>query len=282
MATPALTLSRKTLWGFVAFSHGWTWLFWMIAALLGTSIWRPPAVFFFVLGGMGVLLGGLVMTRHTSGVDGLRDLGRRIVDPTRITARWWMVILLFFPTLTLLAGALAGTIGTSPQPFDLAGVLQRVADPASLAAMMAFTLIVGPLPEEIGWRGYLLDQVQRRWPALSAALVVGLLNWIWHLPLFFLPGYAEAFRAIPPSMLEMFFVVLPAVILYTWVYNNTGRSVLAAMLFHFGGNFWGEFSGLSAEAQTYRMVLTIIAVAIILWWSSPATLHRKPEPALGH
>jgi membrane protease YdiL (CAAX protease family) len=144
---------------------------------------------------------------------------------------------------------------------------------------MAFTLIIGPLPEEIGWRGYLLDQVQTRWHALSAALLVGLLNWVWHYPLFFMPGFSAAFRAIPPNMLQMIFVVLPAGILYAWVYNNTGRSVLAAILFHFGGNFWGEFFGLAAEAQTIRIVLTIIAVALILRWYSPLTLRRDLKPA---
>ena len=282
MTSISAIFSRKTIWGFLAFSHGWTWFFWFLASLWGTTVWRPPAIFFFVLGGMGVLLGGIVMTRLTYGVDGLRDLARRIIDPTRIPGRWWAVILLFFPALTLLAGALARLIGVTQQPFDLSGVVQRLAHPAGLAAMIGFTLIIGPLPEEIGWRGYLLDQVQARWHALSAGLLVGLLNWLWHFPLFLLPGYSDAFRAIPPSMLQLFFVVLPAGLLYTWVYDNTRRSVLAVILFHFAGNFWGEFFGLAVEAQTIRVVLTIIAVAFIVWWWGPTTLRRGLEPVLGH
>ncbi len=281
MTSTASTLLRKSLWGFVAFSHGWTWFFWIIAGLTCTSIWHPSAIFFFILGGLGVLLGGVVMTRVIRGADGLIDLGRRIVDVTRITSRWWAVLLLFFPMLTLLAGMLARVMGDM-QPFNLSAVAQYIANPASLATMIIFTFIIGPLPEEIGWRGYLLDQLQTRWSALLAGLFVGLLNWVWHYPLFFLPGYADAFRAIPPSMLQMFFVVVPAVLLYTWVYNNTGRSVLATMLFHFGGNFWGEFFGLSLQAQTIRMVITIIAVTFIVWWWGPITLRRESQPAAMH
>ncbi len=279
MTTTASTLSRKTILGFLAFSHGWTWFFWIVASLLATSIWQPPAVYGFVLGGLGVLLGGIIMTRLTYGMDGLGDLARRIVDARRITGRWWAVILLFFPVMTLLSGILALATGATLQPFDLQGVAQRLANPASLAAMIPFTLIIGPLPEEIGWRGYLLDQVkarlQVRWRALSAGLIVGLLNWIWHLPLFYLPGYSDVFRTVPPTMLQMFFIVVPAVVLYTWIYYNTGRSVLAAILLHFGGNFWGEFFGLSTEAQTVRMILTIISVALIVWRWGPATLQRE-------
>ncbi len=280
MATTALTLSRKSLWGFIAFSHGWTWFFWVVAGLMGTSIWQPPALIFFVLGGLGVLLGGVVMTRLTGGADGLRDLGRRIVDTSRITGRWWAVILLFFPLLTLLAGLLARLLGDT-QPFDLSGIAQRITNPLSLATMVLFTFAIGPLPEEIGWRGYLLDQMQTRWSALIAGLFVGLLNWIWHAPLFIIPGFGDAFRAIPPNMFQMFVVVVPAVLLYTWVYNNTGRSVLATMLFHFGGNFWGEFFGVSAQAQTIRMVLTIIAVVFVIWWWGPASFRRKSKLASG-
>jgi membrane protease YdiL (CAAX protease family) len=276
-STPS-TFSGKAVWGFVVFSHGWTWFFWMVAALFGATIWRPPALIFFIIGGLGVLLGGVVMTRLMRGADGLRDLSRRIIDPRRITGRWWAVVLLFFPLLTLLAGTLSRALGDA-QPFDFAGVVQRLANPAGLLAMIAFTFFIGPFPEEIGWRGYLLDHLQTRWSALAAGLVVGLLNWIWHYPLFYLPGYADAFHAIPPSMLQMFFVVVPAVLLYTWTYNNTGRSILATMLFHFSGNFWGEFFGLSAQGQTIRIVLVIVAVAIIAWWWGPATLRRVSEPA---
>jgi membrane protease YdiL (CAAX protease family) len=277
ISTPS-TFSSKAVWGFVAFSHGWTWFFWMLAGFVGVSIWRPPALFLFIIGGLGVMLGGVVMTGLLRGADGLRDLGRRIIDPTRIAARWWAVVLLFFPVLTLLAGLLSVALGDR-QPFDLPGLAQRVANPAALVATIGFTFVIGPLPEEIGWRGYLLDVMQSRWSALAAGILVGLLNWIWHLPLFYLPGYADAFRAIPPSMLQMLFVVVPAVVLYTWVYDSTGRSVLATMLFHFGGNFWGEVFGLSAQGQMIRMFLVIIAVVFIAWWWGPATLRKTLHPA---
>jgi len=267
------------VWGFLAFSHGWTWLFWGLASLWGTSIWHPPAVVFFAIGGAGVLLGGAVMTRVVSGAAGLRDLGRRIVDPTRIGGRWWVVILLFFPVLTLVAAAVARVLGVEGQPLDLPGAVARVSHPARLGAMMAFTLVIGPLPEEIGWRGYLLDQFQPRWSALAASLAVGLLMWLWHLPLFRLPGYWAAFQAVPPTPVHLLLVILPAAVLYAWVYNNTGQSVLAAILLHFMGNFSGELLGISSRALSYRMALTLIVVALIVWWWGPRTLRRDRQPA---
>jgi hypothetical protein len=43
--------------------------------------------------------------------------------PLAYQGRWWTVILLFFPALTLLAGILARMSGATQQPFDLSGLL---------------------------------------------------------------------------------------------------------------------------------------------------------------
>ncbi len=42
-------------------------------------------------------------------------------------------------------------------------------------------LILGPLSEEIGWRGYALERLQTKWNALVSGLIVGL---VWGLSAF--------------------------------------------------------------------------------------------------
>lgn len=264
----------RDVWGFLAFSHGWTWTFWTLASLWGVSVWQMPATAFFVIGGAGVFLGGIVMSHVTYGPAGLRGLWRRLIDPARIGARWWVAVLLLYPALTLVAAVLAVATGAAAQPLDLATVAARLVDPLALLAMIGFILIIGPLPEEIGWRGYLLDRLQERWNALTASLVLGLVWWTWHLPLFVLPGYFDAFERAAPSPLDLLYGILPSVIVYTWVYNNTRRSVLAVVVLHFMQNFTGEFLGIAEEARPIRLVLEVgLALALIAWWRS-ATLRR--------
>jgi uncharacterized protein len=275
--TPASSTTGRgvrDILGFLAFSHGWTWLFWALASVSAETVWAMPAVILFVIGGAGVLLGGVVMSRATYGRDGLRDLGRRIVDPRPIAGRWWAVILLLFPALVLASAGVAYVMGWSAAPVDLEGAAARLVRPARLLGMVLFILIIGPLPEEIGWRGYLLDRLQLRWNALVATLVIAVIWWSWHLPLFALPGYFDAFGRGAPHPLDFLAALVPAAILYTWVYNNTGRSVLAVIVFHFLQNFSSEFLGIAAEARPVLLVLTwIVAVVVVLGWG-PAALRR--------
>lgn len=207
----------------------------------------------------------------------MKDLGRRIIDYRLITARWWAVIITFFPVLALFSAVLAILLGISPQPLDFGEARHLLANPVELLVFALFILIIGPLPEEIGWRGYLLDRLQSRWSALLASLLLALVWVSWHFPLFWLPGYFEAFGSDPPRLLDFFLGIGSVVIIYTWVYNNTNRSVLAVILFHFMQNLTGEMTGLADEARQVMIVLTAAVSVLIVWYWGPRTLRRARQ-----
>jgi cytochrome c biogenesis protein CcmG, thiol:disulfide interchange protein DsbE len=101
---------------FLLFSHGWTWGWWLVAALLairsGGTIWQMPAAAAFYLGGAGVMLGGIVMTLRLGGRPGLADLARRTLDP-RPSPRWWLIVLAWYPALTFGGGHAGAPFGCS-------------------------------------------------------------------------------------------------------------------------------------------------------------------------
>jgi uncharacterized protein len=272
-------MTRRHVFGFLAFSHGWTWGWWAAAAWSGDTVWEWPAAGLFYVGGAGVLMGGVVMTGVLSGRAGLQELGRRTVDPRRVPAAWWAVILLFYPLLAFASAGLAMAFGATSQPLDLPGATARLADPFGLLAMAGFLLILGPLPEEIGWRGFLQDRLQTRWNPLASALAVGVAWWIWHLPLLVLPGYFDAFTRSTPTPLDFLFNIMPAAVLYAWVFNRTGRSVLAVIVFHFMENFTSEFLGVADAMRPHRLGLMIALAALVsLSLGKPARARpARPE-----
>jgi len=161
------------LWGFFLIAHGWTWFFWGIPLLSGENVWSYPNVVFIYLGGIGPPLAGIVMTALTRGRSGLTDLWRRLFDIRRIATGWYAVIFLLIPVVAVTAVAVDLLLGTSPQPVDLAPLLEHLQHPFNLLMFTLFIFLLGPLPEEIGWRGYALDQLQERWNALTASVILG-------------------------------------------------------------------------------------------------------------
>ena len=121
------------------------------------------------------------------------------------------------------------------------------------------------LPEEYGWRGFALDPLQKRSTALVASLILGLIWSIWHLPLFFIEGTTQA--SIP--MYQYFLQTIVLAILYTWLYNNTGGSVLVAALFHAVSNtsaaaipFWTTELGRWVD---FGLLLVTAGIVLAVW-----------------
>jgi len=50
-------------------------------------------------------------------------------------------------------------------------------------------LFRGPLGEELGWRGFLQNELEKKHSTLKSSLIVGLLWGSWHLPLWLVSGY---------------------------------------------------------------------------------------------
>jgi membrane protease YdiL (CAAX protease family) len=272
---PKTAMGSRDLWGFLAFSHGWTWLCWGVVVASGAHVWGEPwATAVFAIGGLGLPIGGVVMTWSVAGRDGLRGLGRRLVDPTRIAPRWWLVILGLYPAIKLVAGGCAVLFGSVDVPFELAETSALLRAPGELLAVMGFLLLLGPLPEEIGWRGFLLDRLQVRYRALPASLLLGLAWFAWHGPLFFITGYYDRAGGAP-ELLPFGAAIVLAAVLYTWIYNHTGRSVLAAVLFHFSGNLTGELLDAPAVVYRYELLLTAVVVLVVVWWWGGKTLSAS-------
>jgi hypothetical protein len=155
-----------------------------------------------------------------------------------------------------------------------------------LAIIPAFFYILflgGPVAEEFGWRGYALDRLQVRYSALVSSIILGVVWGLWHLPLFFMQGQ-DMYRNAPVWGFILGTVFLS--VLFTWIYNNTGKSILAVLLFHTMGNL-SHFI-FPAMATTwgglYSVILnTVVVIAVLTIWG-PKTMIRQKDaktPASG-
>jgi membrane protease YdiL (CAAX protease family) len=271
---------RSSPWPYFALAYGVSWLFWVPAALLGRDVTRFPAMLLLYLGGVGPPLAAIVLTYLTQSRAGRRDFWSRVVDLRRIGVGWYAIILLTFPALIGLAALLDVLTGGAVPRFETAA--RFLSRPLAILPFALLMLIFGPLPEELGWRGYALDRLQARWGALASSLVLGAVWALWHLPLFFIRGTYQHGLGMGSLRFWLFFAdLVPKSVLYTWIYNNNRRSTLSAVLFHFMGNLSGELFTLPERAELYKVLWgAVAALAVIAIWGPGTLARRRTSPAV--
>jgi membrane protease YdiL (CAAX protease family) len=170
--------------------------------------------------------------------------------------------------LDKLAGGSGGTWGEA--------ALNFITNPSSIILSILFATLF-PFIEELGWRGYVLDRLQEKHNALVSSLILGTVWSLWHLPTFFIrDSYQESLGIGTPEFWLFFAGIIPLTFAFTWIYNNTGRSTLAVILFHSMVNFTGELIALSERADTFSTALWfIVAIGITLLWSVKTPARQK-------
>ncbi|MGC9399021.1 MAG: CPBP family glutamic-type intramembrane protease [Anaerolineae bacterium] len=261
-------------WLFLGLTLGFTWLFGFLGVALQGLLPRILVTVLVYGGGLAPLVVALWLTYRQHSPAFRKDYWRRVVDVRRIGLAWWGVILLFHPLKSLLAAlidVLMGGWGIAPE-----AVAQFGEQPLMILPTLVFWLLFGPIPEELGWRGYALDGLQARHGAAVSGLMIGFVWMLWHLPLFFVE---ETWQATHLGLgTQLFWVwafsIIVESILYVWIYNNTGRSTLAAILFHFSGNAFGQLFALSRRAETTTLLVSVVTTILVAAYWGPKTLRR--------
>ena len=149
---------------------------------------------------------------------GVTALLQRAFDHERIRDKlWYAPILLLMPAMTAVAYGVMRVAGLS---------LPAPRFPVLAVPLLFLAFLVTGVTEELGWSGYVTDALQVRWSALRTGVLIGLVWAAWHVVVLL-----QAHR--PPAWITAWAVGTVALrVLTVWLYNNTGKSVFAASLFH--------------------------------------------------
>jgi len=246
-------------WNYFLLTLGLTWLFWIPAALAGVP--EPallPTVLHYIGGSMPFLVTlGLLLFREDRAYR--QEYWQRLVQFKRIPWAWLLLLVVLTPLLAVLAGTLDSLMGGAGLELEAS----FNAGPLSLLSFALFMLLFGPLPEEMGWRGYALDWLQNKHTPLLSSFILGAIWGLWHVPLFFIEGsYQYALRGTP-TLAYFFIGIFPTALIMTWIFNNTRRSTLSAVLLHWLVNMTGEFMELSPQGELFNTLLWILAAVLV-------------------
>jgi uncharacterized protein len=274
-------IKRHPLLAVVSLAYGLTWIGSIlfvanptVASQRGAISLATIVVVFLMLG--GCLWAAFIVETAAGGITDRMALLRRLrLFRWRVNIVWYLVALLL-PAIMMLAGiALANLLGGVTTQMPLLAV-----PPSSWITVILINIgayIVGNF-EEFAWRGVALPRLQATQPAAKAALIVGVIQAIWHLPYFFVPNSIE--QQLGPFVFLLWNVALSIII--TWIFNNAKGSLIIAILFHAANDGWGGLfmsPGYSLPVFLMVVVESVMAIVLIAVFGAKR-LSRKPEAEL--
>ena len=228
------------------------WLFWLSA--LGQSAgwwgWRLP---------QGAALWS--MTLPLVAVIAVRGGRPALVDLWGRLTRWRVLTL----------GVCRGPRRPGPAGCRLCWVAVALGAPSPVGQLMSLPgaltyLAYGTglflLTEELAWRGVLLPRLQERMAPFAAAVVVGLVWGLWHLPLLLVPGQHD--HGLP--LLGFLLLIVPTSVLVTALVTTARGSVVVAAVFH--ASFDAAYSWFGVVGTDRRQFWA----AVVLNWLAAAAV----------
>jgi len=202
----------------IAFLFSWIVV---LPLIINPALPREP---FQILGALaGPTLSAVIVTVVLEGRKGLGNFFKHYIQ-WRAGIFWWLFVVfgvLF--SLTLVAALLLGLSVLTEFIRNLGIIL-----PTYLMTLVV-GIILGPLWEEPGWRGFALPRLQEQFGPLAGTVILGLFWALWHVP-----GYPGGWMA--GSFIALILSSIAFSIVMTWVYNNTRGSLLLMILLHSSSN----------------------------------------------
>lgn len=259
----------RRLYLYLLITIGISWsAWWALVAILQPKdgvFAHPLSILVFSIGGLGPTLAPFIAIALTPAEGSFREYWDRL-SRWRLSTFWWVAALAVPPAVAWLIECI--DIAASPGP-----VQGPPLQPLSRLVVLFPMMIVGGGLEELGWRGVLQPELERRFNPILATLLVGFLWALWHLPLFFIPGTAQFETNFGFFALQ----ILGTSFITAWLYANT-RSILLCVLFHAAANA-SSAMGLTAPdvpnwtallGGAVRLAIGIALLASIRWRGSDA------------
>ena len=239
---PSRAATGREVYPFFALALAITWLLDLpyVLACIRNDTPPPYALPLTGLGALGPTLAALVIAGYR------RELGH-VFGRFRAAPRWILVALLLPFPIHLVANLVERALGGHPSQW-----LYLPVEPERVVAMVVF-----PLGEEFGWRGFAYPRLAERHGPVVGSLILGAFWGLWHLGMMFLPGQAPD----PWMVLAMMAELAVWSVLWAWVFERANRSMTVAVALHVGAHLDNIYRMPPTELRLRVIVFLVVSVA---------------------
>lgn len=132
-------------------------------------------------------------------------------------------------------------------------------------ASILFSITTGPTGEELGWRGYLREELNEKYPFLKASIYQGLIWAFWHAVLWIVDCEFTGALLIPYIAANV--IVMSALAVIMNVVLEQEKNLIYAVLIHFAFNFVYCFLQIDIWFYAILSVSSVLLATVIykLW-----------------
>lgn len=253
--------SMRESWKFFALVFALSVPFAVLGAVTGTQLMAGVPI--SALGFVCPVTAASILVYRANGTAAVWALLKRSFDYRRIDSKvWYVAIFGLMPAVTLATYWILHALGES---------LATPAFSIAAAVVLFVVFFLAALGEELGWSGYAIDRLQRRFNTLEASIILGSVWAVWHIVAMIQGGQSTAWIAW--GCLDM----IATRVIMVWLYNNTGKSVFAVALYHAVANVSIKtlFPGGSYHAERVISVMLVVAAAVTFAAAIPSFLHPR-------
>ncbi|MCC5911211.1 MAG: CPBP family intramembrane metalloprotease [Clostridiaceae bacterium] len=255
-----LEKNKPSPWTFLIGTVIWTWTVLGLTFFTGQNYLQFPTVLLTLTGGLGPLFISLALIKLGYWDKELDKTPfqfiHRVLNPLTLEFKWYLYVIILVLLLRITPILINNYLSNEVVFFDIGPMI-----------FILIGVIIGGM-EEIGWRAYALEGLQRKVPIILASFIIGFFWAIWHLPLFFMEGTYQSQLGVGTTAFWSFNIsILVGSPIYAWLYNKSGRVAFVVVLYHALGNLSGElFISISVINLVVELVLALLLTTYSWKW----------------
>lgn len=123
-------------------------------------------------------------------------------------------------------------------------------------------LFAGPLGEELGWRGFALNELQKKHSPIKSSIIIGFWWGLWHLSIWFTTGFT-GINLI--KYITFFMITIMSVSIIITVFYNLNKNLLVPIIIHQLFNFliWIISWHLIELIKYYAILYLLVAIILV-------------------
>jgi membrane protease YdiL (CAAX protease family) len=223
----------------------------------------------FTLVGYTPTVSALLVAGVFPGGGGARSVLRQ-VQTWRVGISWYAIALFGPAVLFLLDEAVYLVLGGSPPQHWM--VLPPVSGffPGSLF-FSVMGVLAGTIGEEFGWRGFAQPSIQKRYGALQASILIGLV-WgtfhLWILPICHCLSLTDV-------IVTQYLRLIATAVIYAWLYNSAKGSLFLVMVAHAAHNITVDLMPMVGGSAVIVAWSYVAAAVVVILITDSQTLTRS-------